>query len=318
MFLSNTAEAHHTQVDVAVTVLQKARSSMVHQSPVGTSSNLKLTHGDVGMAESAPIVLEDDPIVPILLQRAGTSLEACESYETRLDLYAEAAERGSAEALYKWALLVKQGSEVSNTACGVDSDGAGGHSDGSAPASTSWGGIGISDKRPAGAFEHERATLAMLFAADLGHAPALVSLAFTLLTGHGVEPMLQPHSKISTDWAIPVHPAFTEEDPATGRRVYRQSVIQTAISEYLSNVTDCTIGTATPASCTFDLSGRSGSVTDSVLVRNLTHTESTNSDGKNQLCPDATALAIGLLQVAAVHRVAEAHQALAHRSVNVS
>jgi hypothetical protein len=137
------------------------------------------------------IHIDEDPIIPILLQRAQASLDACESYETRLDLYAEAAERGSAEALYKWALLIKQGSEVSNTVCGVASGGEEAKTSTSASSSSvagMWGGKTASQPAASVSFEHERAT--MLIAADMGHAPTLVSLAFTLLNSYGAQPML--------------------------------------------------------------------------------------------------------------------------------
>ena len=309
IFLSNAAYSSHAQADVATEVLRRAHSSLVHQSVPPSSTTPKLTHSASVHTAETPIKVDDDPIVPILLQRARASLESCESYETRLDLYAEAAERGSAEALYKWALLVKQGSEVSNTACGVDSGGeekqaTGASASGASNAGSSlWGGA---VKAKVSSVDHDRATLAMLIAADQGHAPALVSLAFTLLNGRGAEPLLNFKRKYSTEWALPVHPAFAEMDSELGRNVYRQPQLQASIGRYLTDTSTCT-GSANNAP--FDLSVRVGDVTNSVLMLNTT----SDVDNKNAHCADPTALAIGLLQVAAVHRVVEAHQALAHR-----
>lgn len=299
-------------MDVAAEVLRQAQSTLVHQSVHASSNTPKLPHSESTHTEETHFKVEDDPIVPILLQRARASLEACESYETRVDLYAEAAERGSAEALYKWALLVKQGSEVSNTACGVDSSGEETQASGAAAASSAagagsslWGGT---PKAKVSSVDHDRATLAMLIAADQGHAPALVSLAFILLNGRGAEPLLNSNRKFSTEWALPVHPAFTEVDGATGRSVYRQPRLQSSIGKYLGDMSTCS---AAMNIVPFDLSSRVSDVTNSVLVRNTTNHPISRKE--NTFCADPSALAVGLLQLAAVHRVVEAHQALAHR-----
>jgi hypothetical protein len=149
----------------------------------------------------------------------------------------------------------------------------------------------------------------MLIAADMGHAPALVSLAFTLLNGYGAQPMLHRTGKISTDWSIPVHPAYTKVDAVSGRRLYRKFLFQESVAQYLHNaMADCRGATASASNVTFDLSVSASTIFDSVLgPQRSTH---------KPVCADPTALAIGFLQVAALHRVAEAHQALAHRFKN--
>jgi len=311
MYLSNAAHASHAQVDTAAEVLRQAQSALLYKSVQASSDTPKLAHPDSNLTKDMPIKVEDDAIVPILLQRARASLEACESYETRLDLYAEAAERGSAEALYKWALLVNQGSEVSNTACGVDSSGEEDHASTGTASGTAGTGSSLwssTAKTKVSSVDHNRATLAMMIAADQGHAPALVSLAFTLLNGRGVEPIINYNRKFSSEWALPVHPAFTEVDTVTGRTVYRQPRLQASIGRYLSNVSACR-GAANSAP--FDVSSRASDVTNSVLFRNTTKLDPL--DRGNTPCSNPSALAVGLLQVAAVHRVVEAHQALAHR-----
>lgn len=319
MHLTNSARIHHAPADVALTVLKSAQSTLAFSNKGSASDSSMPAVTQTAFSDSNEeafvpqvIHIDEDPVVPILLQRAQASLDACESYETRLDLYAEAAERGSAEALYKWALLIKQGSEVSNTVCGVASGGEEAKTSTSASSSSvagMWGGKTASQPAASVSFEHERATQAMLIAADMGHAPALVSLAFTLLNGYGAQPMLHRTGKISTDWSIPAHPAYTMIDVGSGRRVFRNFLFQESIAQYLHNATaDCRGATPGAFNSTFDLSARASTISDSVLVPQ-------RNDHKAE-CADPSALAIGFLQVAALHRVAEAHQALAHRFKN--
>lgn len=328
MYLSNAAQAHHAPADLALSVLQQARSPLVHpfastaSAPAGGTSSRLLPNPSDTTGDLAHPHIPDDSIVPILLERARVSLESCESYETRVDLYAEAAERGSAEALYKWALLVKQGAAVANTACGVDSSGEGsGAEEGSASTgsvtSSLWSSLSGKKTSTASAFEQDRATMAMLIAADQGHAPALVSLAFTLLNGVGAEPLLRSQLTYSTEWNIPVHPAFTAFDPSSGHRVYRQSLLRAAIGRYLNDDASVCSGAATrSANVSFDLSApRGNDIFGSVLFANTSRTSVEDHQNKKYAikCPSPTDLALGMLQLAAVHRVAEAQQALAHR-----
>ena len=333
MYLSNAAQAHHAPADLVLSVFQQARSPFVH--PYISTANAKAASAPVlSLPDSSDAPANDvlmhphipeDPIVPILLERARVSLESCESYEARVDLYGEAAERGSAEALYKWALLVKQGAEVANTACGVDSSGEGSGSTEGSAASTAgsvaaglWSSLGGKKANTVSAFDQDRATMAMLIAADQGHAPALVSLAFALLNGVGAEPLLTSEQMYSTDWNIPVHSAFTVMDLHSGRRVYRQSLLRAAIGRYLHFDPSTSSSTsARTAKTTFDLSNpRKSDIFGSVLFANTSNDSTSKLQDKQNVdkCPSPTDLAMGMLQLAAVHRVAEAEQALAHRS----
>ena len=333
MYLSNAAQAHHAPADLVLSVFQQARSPFVH--PYISTANPKAASAPVLTLPSSPDApandelvhphIPEDPIVPILLERARVSLEACESYETRVDLFAEAAERGNAEALYKWALLVKQGAEVANTACGVDSSGEGsGSSEGSASSTAGsvaaglWNSLGGKKISTVSAFDQDRATMAMLFAADQGHAPALVSLAFALLNGVGAEPLFKSEQMYSTDWNIPVHPAFTVMVPHGGSRVYRQSLLRAAIGRYLRfDPFTCRGASARTANTTFDLSNpRQSDIFGSVLLANTSYDSTSKLQDKQDVdkCPSPTDLALGMFQLAAVHRVAEAEHALAHRS----
>lgn len=320
MYLSNEGKARRSSATMALDVLATAQSPLVFSvsatiPPAGITSIAAGPSEDVlkvAQAFAEPGKIHEDPMVPILLQRAKASLEACESFETRLDIYAEAAERGSAEALYKWAMLIKQGSEVSNTACGVTSgaegDGGQGASSlfGSSASSSLWAGKASS---ATSGFEHERAVQALLVAADMGHRTALVPLTFALLNGFGAEPLLRVNATISTSWDIPVHSEYIVRGD---RSHYRPVRLQHALSSYLlSGDQGCgTIADYDPNS--------SATLAGSVLHVRPSNSSTATHDWKEQRasksnCPDPTSLAIGLLHVAAVHGVAEAHQALAYR-----
>lgn len=355
MYLSSAGRVQRTSVDTALDVLATAESTLAFaaaSTPVpslsstdtasitaadSTSNEDDTIKSSTNTAAKEPIYadprqIKEDAMVPILLQRAKTGLEACEGFTTRLDIYAEAAERGSAEALYKWAMLVKQGSEVSNTACGVSSsstsEGEGGQGAAalSGTASALWGSK-PTDKSVA--FEHERAVQALLVAADMGHSAALVPLSFALLNGLGAEPMLRGNTSVSSAWNIPLHPSYIAEEGPRG--CYRPVQLQRAISDYLlSGELGC--GDRNGAD---SLAGNPAALANSVLrVRHQnasaagigsTESISGNQEGeeglrelrkKGKRCPDPTSLAVGLLHVAALHEIPEAHQALAYRYIH--
>jgi TPR repeat protein len=302
MYLSSAGRTQRVAVDAALDILASAGNKLVF-----ATSPARAEEG----------VIEEDPLVAMLLQRAQESLVACEPFEARLDLYASAAERGSAEALYKWALLVKQGSEMANSACGVataeDTDRT--PSALKSAASSLWSaGTAAAPSSAESLADQERAVQAMLIAADMGHAPALVSLAFALVNGAGIDAFFRTDVPVSTT-QIPVHPTYHTVS-TTGAHVYRTSRLQNAIASYLRN---------RPAACAnipWKFPATSGLTLDRhALAQSVLHWNSSalpragaaDPEGTGSHCPDASQLSMGLLQLAAMHRNTEAHQALSYR-----
>lgn len=118
-----------------------------------------------------------------LLSRGKESAQRCESLPLRHDVYAEAAERGSAEALYLWAMIELTGSESPSSNCGYSA---------AAQAKTSsmqrslLDAVAGQQTTSSSGFAVQRAVLALAVAASRGHAAALVPLSTALLTGAGV------------------------------------------------------------------------------------------------------------------------------------
>ena len=326
MYLSNSDQENRIAVNTAIDLLSKSRSSIVHAQH---STRISLG-SDVGASasESVPAdpAVDVDPFVSILLQRAEALLAACESFESRLDLYASAAERGSAEALYKWALMIKQGSEVANSACGVATADEAAASAGTfatlkaaaSKGASLWSGNGEQGSSTArsGSYEEfgaeqERATAALLIAADMGYAPALVPLSFVLMNGIGVSAMLRedtldPSSLEALN--IPVSHSYIS---ARNSSSSSSMDLHSDIRAYLLNAPfGCRRAPwRAPISSAVDIDREL--IGRSVVQLSLFYAGNETSTGKP--CPDASQLSLGLLQVAALHRVTEAHQALSYR-----
>jgi TPR repeat protein len=301
-FLSTAGRDKREAVDAALQLLARANSSLVF-SPTSTEHT----------------VITADPLVPILLQRAKDSLDARDTFESRLDLYADAAERGSADALYKWALMVKQGSEVGNSACGVataeeTTSTTAGILQGSGLA-TLWGsatsgGLTASAGASGNSVDQERATLAFLVAADMGHAPALMSLAFTLLNGAGARMLTNVNSSTLHVWNIPVHDTYRRSLTAAPFTSTMRDVL-------LSGSQQCRpILWKGPLSIQLPIErdvGRSALQSAQSFNTGNASTLLSVSTARRSLCADPSQLALDLLQVAAMHGVVEAHQALYYR-----
>lgn len=305
-FLSATGRSRRAAVDAALDVLETAENCLVFRTP---DSDRATTIGN-------------DPLVPILLQRAKDSLNACEAFEARLDLYADAAERGSAEALYRWALLVKQGSEVGNSACGVataeETNGGGAIPSalkGTVMASL-WGGSADGSVQSGNSHtsDHDRATLAFLVAADMGHAPALTALAFTLLNGAGASALLLHNTTELQGWNLPV--------PASYRAGLGTTAFATALRARLLAGLDSRCSAPVWTNPVASQVAVESDIGRSVLQAVISGRDSVGNIaavlgqfGKSVIsgCTDPSQLAQGLLEVAAMHGDAEAHQALYYR-----
>jgi TPR repeat protein len=289
-------------VDAALQLLVQANSSLVF-SP----------------ASAEHTVIGADSLIPILLQRAKDSLAACDTFESRLDLYSDAAERGSAEALYKWALMVKQGSEVGNSACGVATAEETTRSTASVLQGSGlaalWGGATSGSlTATAGAsgnsVDQERATLALLVAADMGHAPALMSLAFTLLNGAGARTLTNVNSSSLHAWNIPVHDAYRRSLTAAPFTSAMRDVLLSGSQQCRTSDWKGPLSTPLPIERNVGRSVLKSAQApdpddDSRLLSVTT--------ARRSLSADPSQLALGLLQVAAMHGVVEAHQALYYR-----
>jgi TPR repeat protein len=298
-FLSTAGRDKREAVDAALQLLARANSSLVF-SPTSTEHT----------------VITADPLVPILLQRAKDSLDACDTFESRLDLYADAAERGSADALYKWALMVKQGSEVGNSACGVATaeETTPGILQGSGLASL-WGGassgiLTTTAGTSASSVDQERATLAFLVAADMGHAPALMSLAFTLLNGAGARALSNVNSSSLHAWNIPVHDTYRRSLTAAPFTSAMRDVLLKGSQQCRPIAWKGPLSTQLPIERDV---GRSALQSAQSFNTGNASTLLSVSTARRSLCADPSQLALGLLQVAAMHGVVEAHQALHYR-----
>jgi TPR repeat protein len=297
MYLSASGRDQRVAVDTAFGILTTAGNALAFSS-------------------GQDAIIEEDPLVAMLLQRAQESLAACEPFEARLDLYASAAERGSAEALFKWALLVKQGSEKANSACGVataeDADNAPSALKSAAPSLWSTGAT-TAPTAAVSLVDQERAVLAMLVAADMGHAPALVPLAFALVNGVGSSAIFRTDVP-TAEWQIPVHPRYHTVS-RSGASVYRAPRVQRAIASYLLHSSESCAGVPWKFPTTSGLTLDRHALAQSVLRGNSTMSPGMGTAVSDRVlhCPDASQLSLGLLQVAAMHRNTEAHQALSYR-----
>ena len=276
-----------------------------------------------------------DPLAAILLEKARISLANCDSYARRLDLYAEAAERGSAEALYLWGMMVKYGTESGNTQCGSASTDDVRRS--SIARST---GVAIkhwftstSSTVSDGGIESDRSTYAFMVAADMGCAAALVPLAFALLHGSGIGPITRnPLAKVPTTLNIPLHPSFIAESGGPNA-YYRLSKLHFSMSKALLQYhprranesrhktdTKKTATTSSLASSVIDRESYPPSAMDgdnsNVNTSSGSHVVVDDTDAFPSI--SATALAIGMLHLAAMHGIPEAHKTLAYRSVSHS
>lgn len=223
-------------VDDTIQMLLDASSKLLPESLL--QSNAVKTDGFIGSVNADA----SDEIARMLLDKAKASTLACDLFETRLDLYAEAAERGSAEALHLWAMMIRYGyeSSASGASCGYEK---------ATPANAEREG------------DQERALLAFLVAAEMGYAPALVPIALSVLTGLGLNVLLHPDGRwsvsqfavpVSRDFIITVEPRASKnhrmrDDSAGGSvlesvkksagqgdgRVYRVTRLHQQLSEYL-------------------------------------------------------------------------------------
>jgi len=303
-------------------------------------SGVRLDEGDFGSSASIP----PDPLAAILLEKARISLANCDSYSRRLDLYAEAAERGSAEALYLWGMMVKYGTEAANTQCGSsNTDDNIGRS--SFVGSTS---SAIKSLLQGGSTNHgfassgwteadDRSTYAFLVAADMGHAAALVPLAFTLLHGMGAGPLMRnPLARVSVSLNIPLHPSFIAAASDGSAAFYRLTKLHFMMSKAMLQqgrpndrddqvISDIRKDKAFPlaSSVVDDDSHLSVSVFNSHCEEMPSSSEGDSRSKVDTTCCiggedhfpyiDATSLAIGMLHIAALHSIPEAHKALAYR-----
>lgn len=299
-------------------------------------SGVRLDEGDFRSSASIP----PDPLATILLEKARISLANCDSYSRRLDLYAEAAERGSAEALYLWGMMVKYGTEAANTQCGSSNtdDGTGRSSfvgstssaiksllQGSANHGSASGGWTEAD---------DRSTYAFLVAVDMGHAAALVPLAFSLLHGTGAGPLMRnPLAKVSVSLKIPLHPSYIAASSDGSTAFYRLNKLHFMMSKALLQQRrlsdrDNQVISENRKEKSFPLAS---SVVDDDSYLPVTNsrceeTSSSSEGGRSKVDTtccigdedhfpyvDATSLAIGMLYIAALHSIPEAHKALAYR-----
>lgn len=312
LYLSNTGAGERAATDSIVSLLSAATNRLMHASAGSTTGT----------------VSPEDPLVPILLQRAQASLDACESYEVRLDLYADAAERGSAEALYKWALLVRQGSEIPNSACGVataeDTDTSLSGNVLKRAKTTLWGTAtattaSTTEEVYGSTMDAERSVLAFLIAADMGHAPALVSLSFVLMNGVGAQSLLNLDVLPQSARNIPMPAQYAASLITEGALVIP---LQIAIRNYLMKCRLDRLAIHTKVTSLIPTDSSGGRLDEPLLGQSVVRlsdqssNRTTNSGASHSPrpgCPDPAQLSVGVLQVAAMHRVAEAHQALAYR-----
>lgn len=366
-------------LDAAVDVLLQANSSLlpIHLPSArssGSSGNEAVEDDELAQlfdsftaddfAASTTAAKQSDPITAALLEHAHRSADACEYLERRLDLYAEAAMRGSADALFYWGMLVKYGTEASNSACGVTAAADGRYEedrtddDRDSGSSTFGGGVGalydwmrylasfvttqsaavlppnpasaLSARRGRGSFQRDyndqqRATYAFIVAADMGLNSPLLPLSIIMLTGLGAEPLLHGHVKISVDWDVPVPDAYRNSaaDAANGANTahYKPSRLHVAITRFLlrgstsnGRCSGCdSVGNSTAGSVSKEhgLSGMQLSAwsDERALLAGSVMDFGAGVGGASA----ATSLAVGLLHVAALHRITEAHQSLAYR-----
>jgi len=338
-------------IDTTLDVFKRSDSGLVYEAvaPVGgdglqlddSSSNgshiggsfmfsgVRLDRGDFGSSGSIPL----DPLAAIILEKARISLANCESYSRRLDLYAEAAERGSAEALYLWGMMIKYGTESANTQCGSSNTDGTGRSSVVGSASSVIKGLfqGTKQDFSYGArTESERSTYAFLVAADMGHAAAIVPLAFALLHGTGAEVLMRnPLARLPVSLNIPLHPSYITAASVGFETFYRLNKLHFMMSKALlqrrkqSNHGKRSMS-ETRKNKQFSLASSVIDGDSYLPVSDHPSEEGCNKDydtihgscaAEEETSPsiDATALAIGMLHVAALHSVPEAHKALAYR-----
>ena len=420
-------------VDTVLALLREAQSRLVYADRDALDTSESATgsgegHKDYGyFADTSSVALLHDSVAAALLTYARQGLSDCDLFERRLDLYAEAAERGSAEALYHWAMLLKYGSEGATTNCGVsdagdyasrifgaasgttgagneDSGSRGGwlssllagssdivgaalrsvvpyssyssYSSSSAAAATELPGqlagpngrVNVGELQAwTSLYDQERATLALLAAADMGYAPALMPLVVTLLSGHGAEPLLHPHRRISTllDLPLPAShrvtlpPSQASAQTLLGVEYYKPTRLHAALSRYLlgmhgsvtasgggglgcsADLVEDELPGASSAESALGSAAAHGLATERVVGASVLDSssllpsagaagaakpsEQCDAIDRACSCPNptvtevgagsgrATHLALGLLHVAAMHGVAEAHLALAQR-----
>lgn len=163
-------------------------------------------HDNEGMSQGQALMSpqEGDEIARVLIDQARAKLAECAPIAERIDLYAEAAEHGSAEGLYAWATLLAYGTEVSEAQCGVGqaaSVTASGSGGGSGSAS---GGRYSSSAMAVGVSDQSRAAYALLVAAEMGSAKAVTSLAVMIFSGVGLQSILDSAALEHALWDVPV------------------------------------------------------------------------------------------------------------------
>lgn len=163
------------------------------------------------------------PMGEQLLQQGKQALLDCAPSAVRLDLYAEASEFGNIEALYMWALLIGFGSEGSQGGnCGMGSNERA-KPDDNDDMKTSFSlhsqpfdippllESSSSDSTKALVTDHTKALLALVIAAEYGHAAALVPLCTMILSGFGISALLGPGLDLK-EVGIPLSPYILDQD----------------------------------------------------------------------------------------------------------
>lgn len=263
-------------VEKAVQLLQSTRNKVLPIFSVIRNSHLASVQVDSGGANSMIEVTTAD-VINSLMIKAAEARGSCASYESRLDLYTEAAGLGSAEALYLWSMMIRYGSEEPITSCGIGK---------------------ASTYNSENDLDQERATLGFIAAASMGYASAFVPLSISLLTGLGINSLIQFHPELLKTLQIPAHrlneSAFDFIDAIRfyikcgeyierGMKAKEGTVLRTSESYVSCVLTFFTI----------DLGG-------SIICQNQ------NRD-------NLAALSLGFVYVAAMAGVSEAHTILAYR-----
>lgn len=220
-----------------------------------------------------------------LLQEAEEGRSTCSlSPAQRLDLLAESASHGSAEALFLWSMLLAFGAEEPGITCGISAASFAAPVEFDQQATTTL----LSDQA--------RATVGFLWAAEAGISKALFPLAITLLSGIGAGPLLITTGRNTFD-----HDALSiPSTPWPFAAARNQSVLHRVLAQAVSDAVERCRRPTAHISSRVDLA-----VGTSVLCPNL---GSGGDDGDG-----VTRIAMGLLHVASALGEVEADAALAHR-----
>ena len=144
-------------------------------------------------------------------------------WRQRVDIFAEAAVLGNAEALLNWAMLRIYGYTQPQSSCGASM-------------------VRVISQDEV---DEEVNTLALIFAVDMGESKALGPLALRLLTGVGTRSLWADQSDINTSHARQILPLPKDKRHCkfyhTLRRAVRQSFGKGAQSHVLKNLSDKTV-----------------------------------------------------------------------------